>query len=87
VLQSLVSDWFVITYDTEPAVLGSIVFVCNIVAGVSSLFAAELAKVIGLITTMVVTHLPSNVLLILVPLMPTEVRVVPGRAGSGMTCG
>jgi hypothetical protein len=51
-------------------VLGTIVFICNIVAGVSALFAAKLADVVGLIMTMVVTHLPSNVLLILVPLMP-----------------
>ena len=52
--------------------LGSIVFICNLVAGVSALFAAKLAEKIGLITTMVVTHLPSNMLLALVPLMPTE---------------
>ena len=38
----------------------------------SSLFAAKLADRIGLVMTMVVTHLPSNVLLLLVPLMPNE---------------
>ena len=43
-----------------------------VVAGVSVLFAAKLADRIGLIMTMVVTHLPSNVLLLLVPLMPNE---------------
>jgi MFS family permease len=48
------------------------IFVCNLVAGISALFAAKLAEVIGLIMTMVVTHLPSNVLIILVPLMPNE---------------
>jgi MFS family permease len=46
------------------------------VAGVSALFAAQLAEWIGLIMTMVVTHLPSNVLLILVPLMPTELLAI-----------
>ena len=39
-------------------------------AGVSALAAARIAKRIGLLKTMVFTHLPSNVLLILVPLMP-----------------
>lgn len=48
------------------------VFFCNIFAGISALFAAKLADSIGLIMTMVVTHLPSNVLVILIPLMPTE---------------
>lgn len=72
VLQSLVSEWFVLTYQARVSQIGLILFCCNIVAGVSSLFAAKLAEVIGLIMTMVVTHLPSNVLLILVPLMPNQ---------------
>ena len=40
--------------------------------GVSALFAAKVADMIGLVATMVVTHLPSNIFLILVPLMPNE---------------
>jgi MFS family permease len=52
------------------------VFVCNIVAGVSALFAAKLADRIGLILTMVVTHIPSNILLIMVPLMPNETLAI-----------
>src|SRR4029434_5213196 len=46
-------------------------FAANVFAGVSALFASRLANRIGLVNTMVVTHLPSNVLLILIPLMPT----------------
>lgn len=72
VLQSMISNWFFVEYKTNPAVLGSIIFFCNLVAGISALFAATLADHIGLVLTMVVTHLPSNVLLILVPLMPNE---------------
>lgn len=64
------SGWFDVTWHTDPAVLGSMVFVCNLVAGFSALFAAKLAELIGLIQTMAFTHLPSNILLILVPLMP-----------------
>ncbi len=40
-------------------------------SGISGLVAARLADRFGLINTMVFTHIPSNVLLILVPLMPT----------------
>jgi MFS family permease len=76
VLQSLLSAWFYATYGTSAEKLGAIVFVCNIVAGVSALFAAKLADHIGLIMTMVVTHMPSNVLLILVPLMPNEALAI-----------
>ena len=50
--------------------LGSIFFAANILAGLSALYAVQLAKRIGLVRTMVYTHIPSNALLILVPLMP-----------------
>jgi hypothetical protein len=42
----------------------------QILAGISALSAAWVAGKIGLVNTMVFTHLPSNVLLILVPFMP-----------------
>jgi MFS family permease len=48
-----------------------IFFWANIFAGISALLASRLASRVGLIKTMVGTHLPSNTLLILVPLMPT----------------
>ncbi|MGE5741537.1 MAG: MFS transporter, partial [Candidatus Aminicenantes bacterium RBG_16_66_30] len=52
-------------------VIGSIFFGANLLAGVSALLAARLAAKIGLVKTMVFTHVPSNILLILVPLMPS----------------
>ncbi|MDF2734150.1 MAG: rane protein major facilitator superfamily [Chloroflexota bacterium] len=69
--QSLMAYWFHVRFGVEPAVLGVIFFGANLLAAVSSLSAARIAARIGLINTMVFTHLPSNVLLILVPLMPT----------------
>jgi MFS family permease len=71
VVQSMVAYWFNLKFGVQPAVLGSIFFGANILAGVSALSAAWIAKRIGLINTMVYTHIPSNILLILVPLMPT----------------
>jgi len=71
VMQSLIAYWFQQRFGADPAVLGAIFFGANILAGFSALAAARLAARIGLINTMVFTHLPSNVLLILVPLMPT----------------
>jgi len=63
--------WFNQKFGVEPAVLGAIFFGANILAGISALSAAWVASKIGLIHTMVFTHLPSNVLLILVPFMPS----------------
>lgn len=70
VLQSIVAYWFHVRYGVEPAVLGSIFFGANILAGISALSATTVAARIGLINTMVFTHIPSNILLMLVPLMP-----------------
>ncbi|HEX9018512.1 MAG TPA: MFS transporter [Anaerolineaceae bacterium] len=71
VIQSLVAYWFNLKFGVSPAVLGSIFFGANILAGISALSAVSVAKRIGLINTMFFTHLPSNILLMLVPLMPT----------------
>jgi MFS family permease len=47
-----------------------LIFGANVLAGVSPLTAARSADRIGLVRTMIFTHIPSNILLILVPLMP-----------------
>jgi hypothetical protein len=70
VIQSIVAYWFHVRFGVAPTLLGGIFFGANILAGLSALAAARLASRIGLVNTMVFTHLPSNVLLILVPLMP-----------------
>jgi MFS family permease len=70
VVQSFAAYWFYLRFGVPSAKLGVIFFWANILAGISALVASRLASRIGLVKTMVVTHLPSNVLLILVPLMP-----------------
>jgi MFS family permease len=70
-VQSLMAYWFHTRFGVESGVLGSIFFGANILAGISALLAVRLAEKFGLINTMVFTHIPSNILLILVPLMPT----------------
>jgi predicted MFS family arabinose efflux permease len=71
VVQSFVAWWFHRRFGVGPALLGGIFFGANLLAGVSALSAAAVARRFGLVNTMVFTHLPSNVLLALVPLMPT----------------
>src|ERR1700736_5774285 len=68
--QSCSYCWFHVRFGVEPAALRGIFFGANILAGISALAAAWVAARIGLVNTMVFTHLPSNVLLMLVPLMP-----------------
>jgi len=70
VVQSFAAYWFYLRFGVNPGTLGVIFFWANIFAGISALLASRLASRFGLIRTMVATHLPSNALLILVPLMP-----------------
>ncbi|RUQ29781.1 MAG: MFS transporter [Candidatus Competibacteraceae bacterium] len=71
VVQSLLAYWFYLRFGADAGLLGGIFFGANILAGISALLAARLAARFGLINTMVFTHIPSNLLLCLVPLMPT----------------
>jgi predicted MFS family arabinose efflux permease len=71
VVQSFVAWWFHERFGVGPALLGGIFFGANLLAGLSALSAAAIARRVGLVNTMVFTHLPSNVLLAIVPLMPT----------------
>jgi MFS family permease len=71
VVQSLIAFWFNVRFGADPVVIGGLLFVANLLSGFSALVAARIAARIGLVNTMVFTHLPSNVLLILVPFMPT----------------
>ncbi len=71
VVQSLMAYWFHSRFGVEPAMLGSVFFAANLLAGCSALVAARVAARIGLVNTMVFTHLPANVFLLLTPLMPT----------------
>lgn len=71
VVQSFAAYWFYLRFGVDPKTLGTLFFAANVFAGVSALVASRLANRIGLVNTMVVTHLPSNILLMLIPLMPT----------------
>ncbi len=70
ILQSMISYWFHVKFGVDSGTLGSIFFGANILAGISALLAVKVANKFGLINTMVFTHIPSNILLMLVPLIP-----------------
>lgn len=70
VVQGLIAYWFHLRYGVAVGALGAIFFGTNLAAALSFFAAAPIARRIGLLRTMVFTHLPSNVLLALVPLVP-----------------
>ena len=70
IVQSLVALWLLDRFQLSIVTAGTIFFWTGILSAFSMLVSAALARRIGLLNTMVFTHLPSSVFLILVPLMP-----------------
>ena len=71
VVQSLVALYFHLRFDVPLGTLGVVFFTANTLSALSFLAAVPLARRFGLLNTMVFTHLPSNIVLILVAVMPT----------------
>jgi MFS family permease len=77
IVQSIVAYWFYLRFKTDLNSLGGIFFGTNLLSALSFLAAPAIARRFGLLNTMVFTHLPSNFLLLLMPLMPTlELAVI-----------
>jgi MFS family permease len=71
VIQSLIAYWLHLRWGVGPGLLGPVFLGIGLMQAGSFLVAGKLAGRIGLINTMVFTHLPSNVLLMLVPAAPS----------------
>lgn len=76
IVQSFLAYWFHRRFGMDEARLGALFFGANVLAGLSAPAAGWLAQRFGLVNTMVFTHLPSNVLILLVPLMPSQATAV-----------
>jgi predicted MFS family arabinose efflux permease len=76
VVQAYIAYWFTREWGTSPATLGAIFFLVGILQAGSFAAAVRLSHRIGLVRTMVFTHLPSNVLLAAIPFAPTETGAI-----------
>jgi MFS family permease len=70
IVQSLLALWLLERFALSVAAAGVIFFWTGVLSAFSYLVAVRIANRIGLVYTMVFTHLPSSVLLILVPFAP-----------------
>ena len=76
-IQSIVSFWFFTKFDIDLSLISYIFSIGSLLTAFSYLIAAKIADKIGLINTMVFTHIPSNILLILLAFAPTlEIAIV-----------
>jgi MFS family permease len=69
-VQSLLALWLYEAFQISVTTTATILFWSGLCSAVSYLVAVPIAARIGLINTMVFTHLPSNILLVLIPFAP-----------------
>ena len=71
VVQSLMAVWLFDRFGLDVASAARVLFVMTLLGGVSHLMAPWVARRIGLLNTMVFTHLPSNLCLLAAPFAPS----------------
>jgi MFS family permease len=76
IVQSLLALWLFERFQLSTAVAGTIFFWSGVFSAVSYLVAVRIAKRIGLVNTMVFTHLPANFMLIAMPFVPDLAWVI-----------
>ncbi len=76
VVQSLIALWLYQRFGLSPAMTGIVFFWTGVLTALSYLVAVRIARRIGLINTMVFTHLPSSLCLIAIPFMPELSSVI-----------
>ena len=70
-IQSIVSFWFYIKFQADLILLSYIFSIAGILTAFSFVIASKVADRVGLINTMVFSHIPSNILIIIVAFAPT----------------
>jgi MFS family permease len=70
IVQSLASYWFFTRFGLQPGSLGALFFASSVLTAISLWVATRLAQRIGLLNTIVFTHIPSSLFLIAVPFVP-----------------
>lgn len=69
VVTSMIALWFKLVYSVTLSQIGFIFVIVNIVTAISIVLSSVISNRMGLVKTMVYTHLISNVFLVLIPLV------------------
>jgi predicted MFS family arabinose efflux permease len=83
IVQAFIVFWFGRAFGASAATMGAVFFVAGLLQAASSIMAGRLAGRIGLLPTMVFTHIPSNVLLCLIPFagsLPVAIGLLLARS-------
>lgn len=72
IAKSFLSFYFYKRYDILLAEVGTLLFFCNIISGISGILSSKLVDRFGALATMIFTHLPSNIFLLFIPFVPNS---------------
>jgi predicted MFS family arabinose efflux permease len=70
IVQSFLSYYFEQKFNLDFTKIGGLLFVCNIISGISGILSSKIVDRIGALATMIFTHLPSNIFLLFIPFAP-----------------
>ena len=84
IVQSFIVFWFGRQFGADAALMGLVFFGVGLLQAASSVIAGWLGARIGLLNTMVFSHLPSNILLALIPLAPSLLVAIALLLGRSM---
>ena len=71
IVQSYIVFWFSRKFGASTELMSAVLAATGLIQAVSFMIATRLAKRVGLLNTMVFTHLPSNIMLMALPFAPT----------------
>lgn len=71
IIQSIVSFWFYTRFGADLSTLSYVFAIAGVLTAISFMASTKIASKIGLVNTMVFTHIPSNILLIILAFAPT----------------
>ncbi|MEA2647474.1 MAG: hypothetical protein QOE92_2557, partial [Chloroflexota bacterium] len=71
IVQSFLVYWFVVRFGAGTGALGALFAASGLLQAASSVAAGWMADRIGYLKTMLVTHIPSNVLMVVLPFVPS----------------
>ena len=75
-VQSILVLYLDLRFDLSPAATGATLAVAGVLSAISQLVSARLAARIGLVRTMVFTHLPANIFLMLAGIVPNAAAAI-----------
>ena len=70
VVNSFMSYWYVKTWKFQESTIGAVLMLCGFMSAWGGLISAQIVKRIGPMPTIFVTHIPSNIITMIIPFVP-----------------